>query len=229
MTWVKLGLGAIILVAGLLLWLSPACSATITENFANNQYNHNLWSLMNQGQGTTAQITNNRLEVTVAGSGYSNFNGGGITLTGDFDMKVDFTLINWPENNGTQLSIGTLTQSPSNLFQMARANGNDREQYFSLILGNYVEKGVIGPTSSGTLRMVRTGIKMEGFYWDGAAWQSVGSASNASLGQVIGVSLSIGPYGGTYSGTSAKAGFSNIRIETGHGNPGPGIMMLLGN
>jgi hypothetical protein len=230
----KLGFSGIMLFAALLLWLSPAYSSgTITETFINNDYNGNLWYLGNQGQGTTAQITNNRLEVTVAGNGYSNFTGVGFSLTGDFDMKVDFTLINWPASNGTQLAIGTFIKSPSNLFQMARANGNGREQYFNIILGNYHETVVIGPGLSGTLRMVRTGNKMEGFYWDGNKWQLVASATDASLGQEVGVNLGIGPYGNNYSGIPAKVAFSNIRItyNTGpsHGKPGPAITDLLLN
>ena len=50
----------------------------------------------------------------------------------------------------------------------------------------------------------------------------------------VGVSMGIGPYGGTYSGIPAKAALDNIRIDYTtlgpsfeQGNSGPGIMLLL--
>jgi hypothetical protein len=235
-TYVKLRFGGIMLLAALLLWLSPAFgSGTITENFTNNQYDTDLWYLWNMGQGTTAQVTNDRLEVTVSGNGYAGLNFSGYTLIGDFDVKVDFTLIDWPASNKTQIVMGPFNLSPTNLFQVGRANTPSaiHEQYFTIIIGNYKSTEVTGPTLSGTLRMVRTDNKMEGFYWDGAAWQSIGYATDASLGTRVGVGMNIGPYGGTYSGIPAKAAFSNIRIDYTtlgpsfwRGNPGPGIMLL---
>jgi len=212
---------------------------TITENFTDNQYNANLWELDYMGQGSTAQVINDRLEGTVAGNGYANFNGWSFTLIGDFEMEVDFTLLNWLPSNGTQISMGTYDQSPDELFQVARGSGSQQEVYFTYILSNYADTGITGPTMSGTLRMVRTGNKMEGFYWNGTDWQSIGSTTDSRLATRVGVSLSFGPYGGTYSGTQAQAAFDNIRItyttagppfDNGNpGNPGPAIMDLLLN
>jgi hypothetical protein len=235
----KLGFGGIMLIAALLLWLSPAqASGTITENFTNNQYNTQWWGLWNMGQGTEGQVIHDRLEVNVAGSGYAGLNGWYFTLTGDFDMQVDFTLIDWPVNNGTQIYMAPYTKYSGNLFQMARANTGSilsgQEQYFTVIMGNYHNTGITGPTLSGTLRMVRTGNKMEGFYYDGTNWQSIGSGADARLAARVSVMMGIGPYGGTYSGISAKAAFDNIQITyttLGPGlediNPCPGVMELL--
>jgi hypothetical protein len=126
----------ILLLTAFLLCLSPAYGAgTITENFANNQYNTQLWYLYNSGPGTTAQVANERLEVDVAGSGYSGLIASGFSLIGDFDVQVDFTLINWPTNNGAQLAIGMQpTQSESYLCMLGRANSNGNEQYFTIFL-----------------------------------------------------------------------------------------------
>jgi hypothetical protein len=48
-----------------------------------------------------------------------------------------------------------------------------KEVYFHIILGHYLE--VTLSDTGGKLRMKRTGNKMEGFYWNGAALQSIGS------------------------------------------------------
>lgn len=233
------GFAGIILLAAFLVSFSQAYGGTITEQFTNNQYNTNLWGLWNMSEGTTAQVTSNRLEVTVAGQGYAGLTGYGFTLIGDFDMKVDFTLIDWPLSNGTQLAIGTFDATYQNQVQVARANTRiptttGVEQYFARIMGYNNATEITGPTLSGTLRLVRTGNKMEGFYWNGAAWQSILSITNPNLGTRVGVTMGIGPYGNNYSGIPAKAAFSNIQIDYTtlgpsfeHGNAGPGIMMLL--
>jgi len=235
----KQGFAGIMVLAAFLLWLSPAYGGgTITENFTNNQYNTDLWDLWNMGQGITAQVASNRLEVTVGGNGYAGLSGVDFTLIGDFEMRVDFTLINWPANNETQISMGTWNLSPSERFQVARGNHYwgtpNTELYFTLILGKWTGALVTGPTTSGKLRMVRTGNTMQGYYWDGSNWQLIKSATDPSLGKRVGVTMGIGPYGNNYSGISAKAAFSNIRIDYTtlgpsfeQGNPNPGIMLLL--
>ena len=220
------------LLALLLMSFSPAYGGTISETFTDNHYDTNLWVLSTMGQGTTATITNNELEVTVGGSGYGNFSGD-FTLTGDFTMTVDFTLINWPPDNGTQLSIGTYSGS-SSPFQVARCNtgGQNRnvEQYFTLILGQYTgTNGITGPTHSGKLRMVRTGNTMVGSYYDDSNWITIGSDTNPGLGGAVSVWLGIGPYANNYSGIPAKAAFDNIQVQ-GNTNPVPvpGALLLFG-
>jgi len=239
----KMGLG-ILLLAVAILTVSPSQGATITENFAANQFNPKLWRLsQDMGQGATPQVINESLEVNVAGNGYAVFSGDGFTLIGDFDMKVDFTLIEWPASNGTQLTIGTFLASETDTVwpQVGRANApwdtmHGHEVYFTSMT-NFNNIGVTGPPSNGTLRMVRTGNKVEGFYLESPeVWKSIGAATDASQGVRVGVSMSIGPYANTYSGIPSKSAFSNIRIDYttlgpgfGGGNPGPGIMMLLGD
>jgi hypothetical protein len=75
---------------------------------------------------------------------------------------------------------------------------------------------------------------MAGSFWNGTGWVTILSNTDSNLGKRVGVTLGIGPYANNYSGISAKAAFSNIRINYatlgpgfGPGNPGPGIMMLL--
>jgi len=226
------GFAGFMLLALLLMSFSPAYGGTISETFTNDHYDTNLWDLSTTGQGTTATIANNELEVTVAGDGYGNLFGYGFTLSGDFTMTVDFTLINWPADNGTQLSIGTNTGS-SSPFQVARGNSgqNGVERYFTLILGQWTgTNGITGPPSIGKLRMARTGNTMVGSYYDGSNWITIGSDTKPGLGGAVQVGLGVGPYGDNYSGIPAEAAFDNIQITYNTGNTGhlnPGLMLLL--
>jgi hypothetical protein len=139
-------------VAVFLLSLAPAYGGTITENFTDNQYNTDLWGLWNASEGTTAEVANNRLEVTVAGPGYAGIAGYGFTLVGDFDFQVDFTLINWPPDNGTQVYV-TANNASTGLFQVGRGNTGPtggQELYFTLALGIF-KSTMAGSNPSGKL------------------------------------------------------------------------------
>ena len=236
-----LGFVGLILVAVCLLSFSPAYGGTITENFTGDQFDTKLWGLWKVSEGTTTEVTSDRLEVTVAGPGYAGIAGYGFTLAGDFDFQVDFTLLNWPPDNKTQIYI-TANNKSSSLFQVGRgntgpiSNSGPTEIYFTLDAGDtfqYTEAN--GPTLSGTLRLVRTGNRMEGLYWDGMTWITIGSTTNDSLGQRVVISPGVGPYGNEYSGISAKVALDNIQItytSLGSGfwsqvNSVPSIMELL--
>jgi hypothetical protein len=229
-----LGFAGIVGLTVLLLAFSPAHGGTLTENFTDNQYDTKAWRLFqDMGTGAAPQVINNRLEITVTGEGYAVFHSRSFTLIGDFDMQVDFTLLDWPASNGMQLFIGTTNLDPC--VQVGRANApydtNGQEVYFAS-MNNYNNTQITGPLLSGTLRMVRTGDRVEGFYWDGADWQSIGAATDASRAGRTGVSMGFGPAGNGYSGIPAKAAFSNIRIiyttlgPAFQGGPAPSGLLL---
>jgi uncharacterized repeat protein (TIGR01451 family) len=59
--------------------------------------------------------------------------------------------------------------------------------------------------------MTRTGNKMEGFYWDGEAWQSVGSGTYPDLGLPTTVNLNLNR-DTSFSGPIVKAALDNYQI-----------------
>jgi hypothetical protein len=61
--------------------------------------------------------------------------------------------------------------------------------------------------------MKRTGNKMEGFYWDGANWQLVGSSTDPTLGLATTVNVNLNR-GIPFKGPSVSAAIDNILIHT---------------
>jgi uncharacterized repeat protein (TIGR01451 family) len=198
-----------------LLSLSPAFGGTIYEKFNNNTYNHDLFWLGIQGEGTTAVVANKRLEITLpASSGGSLYMGmleSNFSLAGDFDVQVDFNLLTWPPYNEAQVGLSIAQAYNFSIFRRSRglyAAGRD-EVYYTMIMGH--ETYVPASGTSGKLRMTRTGNKMEGFYWDGEAWQSVGSYTDPYLGYPTTVNLNLDR--DTYfSGPIVKAALDNYQI-----------------
>jgi hypothetical protein len=187
----KMGLAGMVLLASVMLAGSSAQGGTITENFDNNQYNTQWWGTGSEGPGATAIVTGNRLEIGLPASAGGTLYMGGIgfernTLIGDFDMQFDFTLLNWPATNGSQITMGAYFRKPvffnvNRRSQMPQPNENGQEVYYTLVTGQQIYDPVPASGTAGKLRMTRTGSMMAGFYWNGAAWLSIGSATAGDL------------------------------------------------
>ncbi len=225
-------LGGLLFLAVILLTVSPSQGGTITENFTNNQYNTDLWWIYSIGQGATATVTNNRLEITLpassGGSLYLGNMGSNFTLVGDFDMQADFTLLTWPTNNASQVGLTISQANDFSIFRRSRGlnEGGGGEIYFTMIKGHMTQVSAAG--TSGKLRMTRTGNTMQGFYWDGASWQLVGSSTDPSLGLGTTVHLDF-DRDTSFSGPSVKAAFDNVQLTYTRfgGKYNPAILQLL--
>jgi len=227
----KLGLGGLLFLAVIHLAASPSQGGIITENFNNNQYNTNYWWIYSIGAGTIATVTNNRLEITLpaspGGTLYLGNMGSNFKLAGDFDMQVDFSLLTWPAYNASQVG---LTISQANDFSIFRRSRGVNEEgggdvYFTKIKGIMTQVSTAG--TSGKLRMKRTGDTMQGFYWDGASWQLVGSSTDPSLGSGTTVHLDF-DRDISFSGPSVKAAFDNVQLTyTRFAKYSPAILQLL--
>jgi hypothetical protein len=213
----KKALAGLLLLAITILTVSPSQGGTITENFDNNQYNQNLWHSYTVGQDSSVSVTNNRLEVTLPQSpgGILYMGGGGsnFTLGGDFDMQIDFDLLIWPLNNEAQITLCINDAFDFSINRRSREKNAEgvNEIYFTMIKGQMTQVPASG--TSGKLRMKRTGNKMEGFYWDGANWQLVGSSTDPTLGLATTVNLNLNR-GIPFDGPIVSAAFDNILIHT---------------
>src|SRR5437016_14449809 len=82
---------------------TASASPLITENFSNNKFNSTLWKIFQQGSGPTAEIANQRLEITIHPNSTNDPTIGGFgaglgslcNLRGGFAMAVAFRLLVW--------------------------------------------------------------------------------------------------------------------------------------
>ena len=173
-----LGLVATVALLGLLVSSERTVAAsTMDDNFNDNFLNPALWSPYVIGDvGGTVSETNRRLEVTL-NPGASNV--GVVSLcsaAGDFDVQVDFSLLNWPPGNRQAVTFGAadLGGGVFGIFSVGRHNIG--ESYF-MQFPNETGAGVPTSDLSGTLRLVRLGSTLSGYYHDGTDFVFLDSAT----------------------------------------------------
>lgn len=152
----------------------------IYEDFNDNSINTNKWILSQYGNGPSVKETNKRLEINIPYlSNGSSFGAGYETkcrLKGDFDIRVDYNLLNWPYNNG--VSTGFWLDS---IGSVERISFEGKEKYIVYSASN---DKIIGESetnhNSGKLRLVRRSNIVKGYYYNGSGWEFLGSITSTT-------------------------------------------------
>lgn len=177
-----------------------------TDDFNAKALNCAQWTILQPPPTSTVTVatTNQRLEVSISsGSG-----GGGIisncSLAGDFDVQVDYSLLNWPANNlhGFRLNARELQAG-------INRSSFTPELYVSSVAG--FTSTLVTSDSVGQLRLVRSGTLASTFVSNGSTWTLVGS------GQVVTgntrIELDLGTNDVNAPATSAA--FDNFKVNAG--------------
>jgi hypothetical protein len=150
----------------------------MNDDFNGTTINTTLWNVVISPPGVgTITETNQRLEMVKTGMGTS-FQGleSRCKAGGDFDVQVDFTLLNWPVPNYHVVRLVSLDMQPGPVGLV----GLYRASYFTEIYQMRSITGVAGevavPDVSGKLRLVRTGSTIGSYYWDGTKFVLVASS-----------------------------------------------------
>jgi hypothetical protein len=133
-------------------------------------------------------------------------------------MRADFSLLTWPANDGINVSIGNMTESmgaPRGMVAVARAGARPglQESYlvdFFGILSTIVPSG----DPLGTLRLVRIGNTMMGFYLDSLNnWVLLGARSDARFGNDTTIGLGASSALGSFGGKPALVAYDNFQVQ----------------
>jgi uncharacterized repeat protein (TIGR01451 family) len=178
------------------------------DNFDDNALDPNRWSRLVPPPGFSGDVseTNQRLEITV-GSGAV---GAGIlskcSVSGDFDVQVDYVLIDWPAGNSHGLRLLARDLGAASI---ERRSDPELESY-TFVTGGSANQT---PTSdsTGSLRLTRTGSTLSGYYLNGSTWALVGSGSvptgNTRINLDLGTNDPAAP--------AVKAAFDNFKVNAG--------------
>jgi hypothetical protein len=175
------------------------------------------------GSGPSMDEENGRLEVSVP-SDTLNDPVAGFTdialnqqchLLGDFDVQVDYQLLQWPPQSGVNVDFGPVTL----------VNGSFANGYGMFVFdpggGTGVSTNFPGPTNTfvpapeatGTLRVDRVGPMITAYRLTPAGWSPLQSASDAT--PEIGVNLDVFSNAPQFSHPDVKVAYDNFRVNSG--------------
>lgn len=170
----------------------PPAQTRIEDDFNDGVINRTIWQ-RSATSGVTVEEVNGRLEIAiastaVAGGDYNIISGTlGTTCRyqGDFDVRVDFELLEWPSGSGVNTNLASWYNAYS--ATIGRFSSNlGREEYAGWFPGTANSIAAEHPT--GTLRIVREGSQTVAQYRSSGKWQSLVSA-RVSGAPLIGLSI----------------------------------------
>ena len=199
-----------IVILIILLSAKPAPAQTRGTDFNNGQ----IWRLTTGGN-TTASPLSDRVDISLPTGGLG---GSGVQsvcyLAGDFDVQVDYILTAWLPNNGSGLFMQLDDLGFVNIGRSSDATA-----------GEIYTGGRRDATTdrSGTLRLVRNGSTISGYYLQSGSWVLNYSTSLDRFSQPSRLSLSAGR--SSAIGPTTQASFLNFRANSGAtcliSTPGP--------
>lgn len=164
-------------------WGLPSSSNNqLNDDFNGSSLNNALWTpvLSPTNAGSIAQ-RNGRLEMTktISATGYLGLQTK-CKISGDFDVQVDFSLLNWPTQNyhTVRFAAMDLPQGPASLVGIYRNSYAGEGYQFRTASGVITDMPV--NDLAGKMRLVRVGTIMSAYYWNGTAFISLGSAQTTT-------------------------------------------------
>ena len=175
-----------LIAVALMRLAAPSANAdTFSDSFSEDTLNPFWWTVDTSGGNCTVAITNGSLVMTQGSIGQAllNFN---FLLPGDLSATVDYSLLNWPNNNGERIGLRTSVGAVERISD----NGFGGERYVIDVTSTINT----APTSdsSGTLKIQRTGTVTTGYYLHNGSWTQIGATDSHNSADCW-ISLSIWP------------------------------------
>lgn len=198
---------------GNFLWTEcpPISPSRMDDDFNDNFLNPALWSptIDPPGSGTIVE-TNQQLEMRANPGPSSQGVMSSCGVSGNFDLQVDFRLLIWPLNNRRTVRFAAqgLTTGPFGHVGVLRVS------YDSELYQFRSESGVVDITTSdasGTLRLVRMGTTVSGYYHNGSNFVLIGSDSTDTNDTRVLLDFS----SPEVTATSATIAFDNHKVNAG--------------
>ncbi len=205
---------------------SATCPTPVFSDSLNgNSINPAVWKTQITGTGPVVAAVNQSIITTLPPNSQNDpiaqgF-GGGLTsvclLGGDFDMQVNFRLLLWPQSSGVRVGL-LIMDAPSPAVERIGWGATEvpslpREVYLTHFADN--PQGVTATSDlSGTLRMVRTGSLLTGYYLHAGGWVQIHTGPTVNTGGIH-FGFSAWSHNGIFLGQVVKAGFSNFVVNGG--------------
>lgn len=201
---------------------SPTARPTpvAADDFNDNALNAAFWTPAVFGSGPSIAETNQRLEIRhpadAAGDPFGAEAVSVCQLAGDFDIQVDYLLTAWPSANGIRVGL-VVNPSDSKVVRVSFASGDGIPGYPNEVYLTHFADGVRGVTgtgdASGTLRLVRLGGLLTGYYLGAEGWVTL--HTGPVTGDDVRVALRSWGHSQVFKHVEVRVAFDNFRIHRG--------------
>jgi hypothetical protein len=141
-----------------------------------------IWSKSINSGSDYMSIQNNKLNFNSPGdnANHDNRANGTFTLTGDFDIQIDFdvTTFNQPTDSVSYIYLGL---SGSTFHSVSRIRNTDGTNGYGALGSGFSLSNYNNAADSGKLRLTRVGSIIKGFIWSGAQWEWDGNEAGITI------------------------------------------------
>jgi hypothetical protein len=188
------------------------------DNFDNGRVNTAFWDEMTgPGTGASVEARDAELEIAVPGTSIPDQTGGltrGLRsrclLYGNYDIQVDYRLLDWPDRNGVDVDFGVDFDRA-----MVRSNGWGQGEQ----VGAYFPPDSAStPVSdvAGSLRLTRRGSLITGWFRHNGDWVALRTATSVRDGSFVFLSVYTDSYRpAAFAHRDVRIAFDNFRISQG--------------
>lgn len=186
--------------------------AAFSDDFDDNSIDTAHWSVYQQSCGASLTETNQRLEIAFPANTSGTCVSGVVStcrLRGDFDIRVDYHLLEWPSLNGVRIALaGNFPGPPA----VERTSRNGQEVYLTDFDDNI--QGITATNDTeGAFRLVRRGNTVTGYYRSGAGWEEVHTGPTTT--NDIPFDLRAWTQANEFSRKGVRIAFDNLVIDEG--------------
>jgi DNA-binding SARP family transcriptional activator len=201
---------------------APPEPVTIADNFADGTLDPLTWSTWSSGTGTSYTQANGEAVFSIAADSTFDpqWHGNGTSIgttckvSGPFDVRVDFSLLQWPQANGAAISLTAFKTQPVDMIN--RSTTTQYDGYSSWPTRPFVPDprgGLPLADLSGRLRMSRSDGWVRNYIWHHGGWKELGKAP---LPGEVWVGLGIGTSAGVWQQQDVAAAFDNFVLKAAH-------------
>lgn len=199
------------------------------DGFESPDVNINRWRPAKIGTGMRTQQINGRLEMQFDSTATNEGNYAFIQefasvckLRGDFDIQVDFSLLEWPNTNGVRVGLAATNKDFAfNDVGVIERDSFGSGEFFSLPKEVYITDYAIGSINGGTearenegkLRLIRLGSIMNAYFYRDGGWVLV--HSGPVIKDDVGYALAAWSHNDVFSGQNVRIAFDNFIITSG--------------
>lgn len=185
------------------------------DGFDDGVIDSTQWSVADpwqNTQGSTVEEKNGQLEMFIPGTATGGTFGEGVStvcqIVGDFDIQVDYKLLEWPANNGVRAAIGLYKTMERVSFATYEFNG--KESYAADHVGSILVAATTDTT--GTLRLTRVGDVWSSYYKQGTDWILLNQTTQAFTDPKS-ITLAVWSDASTFQHHDVRMAFDNFQVN----------------